>query len=165
MWAVEAGNCEIVRLLLDSLSININKQRKDLTTALHTACTENKLEALKILLAHPDINVNIKDEEGRTALHMASIRGFMEIIDLLLSHRTMDTSLRTNNGKTAYDLCADSAAFRRLVEVSDLLCLFFVVSIVSLFFFFLSFHTDSQRENKRKRIVKVTQTNTKEYFH
>lgn len=82
MIASSHGCMNIVQLLLQMPTINVNAQNKNGETALILA-SEGNQNIVRLLLQHPKINMNIQDDTGSTALIVASKYGHEDIIQLL----------------------------------------------------------------------------------
>ena len=65
------GNVEILQMLLNVPSIDVNAQNRNLDTALHVATRTNNVTMIAMLLTHPQINPNIINNDGHTALSLA----------------------------------------------------------------------------------------------
>ncbi len=76
----------VLQLLKDDPSIDINAQDVGGMTALHYAVMNEYEEVVITLLAHKDIKPFLSDKQRRTALRIARERGLDKIIALLLSH-------------------------------------------------------------------------------
>ena len=61
MWAIIRGNEEMVDVLLEQPSIEVNAKDNDENTALHWACAPGNVAILNQLLAAPGILVNERD--------------------------------------------------------------------------------------------------------
>ena len=68
MWAIIRGNEEMVDVLLEQPSIEVNAKDNDENTALHWACAPGNVAILNQLLAFPGILVNERDVDGCTPI-------------------------------------------------------------------------------------------------
>jgi len=88
--AVESGNIEIIKLLLEKGSY-INLKTKDGKTPLHIASRRGHSTIIKLLIEN-GIDINIKNKSGqvnyfqdrRTSIHEAAYKGHLKIVKLLL---------------------------------------------------------------------------------
>ncbi|KAI9188052.1 hypothetical protein H9P43_002443 [Blastocladiella emersonii ATCC 22665] len=90
------------------LPLHVNRPMRVVgKTALHAACTLNKIDAVESFVAHPGVHVNVQDSEsGWTALHRALYEGNLGVALLLLSRPDIDLSIRDNEGLTPFQLLA-----------------------------------------------------------
>ncbi len=96
MYASEKGNVEVVKLLLENETINVNIQNYYGNNALIIVSKKGYIKVVKLLLEHEDINVNLQDSDENTALTWASWNGHIEIIILLLG-KGATTIIPVNN--------------------------------------------------------------------
>ena len=101
----ELDNIEMVRVLLRTPDIQINRAGKDRRTALAIASRKGHKEIVELLLkkgAKPDI----RDKYGTTPLHYAALHGRMAIVETLLhSEADVDADVTAVKDKcTPYDL-------------------------------------------------------------
>jgi ankyrin repeat protein len=66
--ASDYGHVDVVKALLSSADILINKTGFDDNTALMAACDQSNLEIVKLLLAAEGIDINYQVDDGYTAL-------------------------------------------------------------------------------------------------
>lgn len=101
------GHTEVVKALLSSVAVDVNKRRTpDIAGKfpLYAACVNGHVEIVRLLLAHPDIDVDAKRlDSGATALVYACFNGHVDIVRALLVRGSTATS------KTA----AQTASFHR----------------------------------------------------
>ncbi|KAL0633407.1 hypothetical protein Q9L58_007720 [Maublancomyces gigas] len=91
-WAAEAGNVEMVRLLVQNGSnVNLQDCWKGHGTPLHGAVGGGNLEVVKVLL-ESGADTGIKRRDGKTALLAALETGHGEIIRLLTARTEMAAS-------------------------------------------------------------------------
>ncbi|CAI4051307.1 hypothetical protein SKDZ_15G1880 [Saccharomyces kudriavzevii ZP591] len=84
--AVKDGNLKVVKDVVESGAIDINKDCCDELPGLHWACIRNRLSVAKFLV-HMGANPNqTAGPERATALHWAARYGRVYIVDLLLKH-------------------------------------------------------------------------------
>ena len=83
--AISCGHVNILKLLLEQPSIDLNLSDNQGRTALMHATHFGNIEAMKLLLANPSIEVNLEDEKGRTALHYATVEKNIAAVKLLLN--------------------------------------------------------------------------------
>jgi ankyrin repeat protein len=118
--AADGGHTEIVRILLDQESINVNFARGlDQTNvqlgpaALIKAVERGHLDTVQYLLVRPDINVDHVRMVGKTALFIAvsegvnkyhwpnNLRHNLRIVQALLAHPNTDANYANDKGQTA----------------------------------------------------------------
>ena len=81
-----------------------NKSNKDLvkmTTALHVACLNNKIDTVKYLLERIKLDVNYLDRTGSTPLMYAAWKGHQELVKLLIKKYKADPKIKNLKGGTA----------------------------------------------------------------
>ena len=86
MMAMYKGNTEVSRILLSCNNIKIDIKNNIGWTALHYACTNNRIESVKLFLEHPTCNkdiVRIEDNYGKTAELLADRKGNKECVKLI----------------------------------------------------------------------------------
>ena len=96
------GHVEIIKLLLQHPSININQGSKfddQNCTPLYIACEEGQIEAIKHLLQRDNIDINKPMKDESTPLWTASKNGHYDAVKLLLgSGKHIDTLKKTKAG-------------------------------------------------------------------
>ena len=100
--AVEAGDCEIVSLLIEK-GADVNAVAESSITPLHEAAFYGNTEIVKALLK---AGANVKARGYRhedTPLHIAVIHGYSDIVKILLDAGS-DIAARDSLGKTPTDL-------------------------------------------------------------
>ncbi|KAK3355245.1 heterokaryon incompatibility protein-domain-containing protein, partial [Neurospora tetraspora] len=97
--AVENGHETVVKLLLDTGKVNL--QREELRTALWLAEQKGYKAIAKMLLDTGKADAGAKDENGQTALYQAAITGHEVVVQLLLDTGKVDAGAKDENGQTA----------------------------------------------------------------
>ncbi|GBN59408.1 Ankyrin-3 [Araneus ventricosus] len=113
--ASEKGHASVVKVLLESVDINVNAknldkrkliypvhpgddtERNKLTigkTALYLAVQNGHFELVKLLVSHKETDVNTKDKYDESYLYFAVTNGLGEIAKLLLSHIKIDPNIK-----------------------------------------------------------------------
>jgi hypothetical protein len=110
--AVEHGNLEILRLLLDH-GASANTTDEDGDSALIIAAEYSSAEALRALI-DAGADVNLANKEGRTALMAAAMDDKLASVELLLSFGAF-VNARNSDGSSAWDLTSDKDV-RALLE-------------------------------------------------
>jgi len=82
--AVEAGQIETVRVLLDA-GVDIEASKRDGVTPLHAAVRGGYIDIAALLLTE-GANPNPTDQRGATPLHYAALRNSAPLTNLLLEH-------------------------------------------------------------------------------
>ena len=90
--ACQKGFTDVVRLLVEYLTTNINGVDEDGVSYLHYACFHGHKEIAELLLKHDAIEVFIKTNNGNTPLNFAVKKGRNEIVDMLIHHSQFDPS-------------------------------------------------------------------------
>ena len=73
---------EVKRLLEEGAPVNWKRVNK--WTAIHVACTHNRVDIVKLLLEY-NADVNKQENSGHTALHMACLNGHINCVKLLMA--------------------------------------------------------------------------------
>lgn len=102
--ACQKNETEVLELILNKYTINVNLKNLHGTTPLILAARYNNITIISLLLAHENIDVNAQNTDGRTALAMAAWFNHSSAVKLLLSDSRIDTSLKGVDGKTALQL-------------------------------------------------------------
>jgi len=113
--AVDAGQTEVVRLLLAKDDLNVNGNRNYMDPPLKIACRRNHIEICRLLIAHPRIDPNINYRDSYTPLHVACDNGHVEVIQILLSHKDINVN-KTVGGQSSLEIaCRHSQAGLEMV--------------------------------------------------
>ena len=100
VWAVQNGDADIVRLMLQKKEADPNEEDEDGRSPLWHAAQEKKEEVVKVLLETEGFEIDKKDREaGRTPFSCAV--GNLAIMRMLFETRRVDVNARDNNGMTA----------------------------------------------------------------
>ncbi|MDP0588885.1 MAG: ankyrin repeat domain-containing protein [Candidatus Endonucleobacter bathymodioli] len=124
-FAIQVGNIECLRLLLDVENILVNVPNDEGYTPLHYAVKTDQAEIVKVLLTVDGIHqVQKMNKQGNTPLHVAIMRGNIEVIKALL---TVDGIHQVNimgaNDYTPLHLATildDPASLDTLLAVTDI---------------------------------------------
>ena len=98
------GHLEIVLLLLQKESINLNARNFLGMTPFLWACLNGRTEIVNLLLKvalMKGININDPDNAGMTPLHWACSKGHNFTVDLLLRDSGIDINAKDRSGSTA----------------------------------------------------------------
>ncbi|RYP27392.1 hypothetical protein DL767_007711 [Monosporascus sp. MG133] len=99
-WAVESGDVEVVKLLLDR-GAGVAVTNKDGWTPLIAALSKGHIDVVRLLLATSGVNADLKDSKsGQTPLSWAAANGCEAVVQLLLDTDKVDINSRDNNGRT-----------------------------------------------------------------
>ncbi|MDD9332073.1 MAG: ankyrin repeat domain-containing protein [Wolbachia sp.] len=83
-------NCEnVVKVLIDSKKVDINKENAYMYTHLHAAAALGNTMVVEILLKYEGIEINAQDLDGDTPLHIAVLYSHKGAVNILLKP-TMD---------------------------------------------------------------------------
>ena len=99
-YAVATNQPNIVKLLLNTPNIDVNKGDNFGRTPLYTAANKENTECIELLLKAPDIDVNKAKNNGETPLHTAAVQGNKECIELLLKAPDIDVNKADDDGST-----------------------------------------------------------------
>lgn len=88
--AARHGHAEVVRLLLDRSSVDVNAQDDNGDTALAAAASAGYIVIVRLLLRDARVDVNREDWDGRTPLAQAAIAGSTEVVRLLLEEEAIE---------------------------------------------------------------------------
>ena len=102
-WASKYGYLEIVRSLINTPEINVNRERKnERATALMLASYNGHSEVVCILLNHSNINIHKRTKpKGDNPLMMASFQGHEEVMSQLIRTNRIDINDVNSNGESS----------------------------------------------------------------
>ena len=115
LLAINAENCDLVRLLLEQ-NPNVNLTDKYGRSPLMNASLNRHFDVAKLLLQKKETNVDIQDNDGWSALMFACQQGHYKMVELLLKYNA-DPDLLNAEGESALSL----ALQQENVEVITLL--------------------------------------------
>ena len=98
MYAIDEGNLEIARLLID-FGADVNTQDEDGSTTLMIAVDNDDIEAIKFLLKF-GVQIDLSDDDGSTELLIAAEGDNVEAIKLLVDAGA-DVNAQDEDGWTA----------------------------------------------------------------
>ena len=104
MWAIIRGNEEMVDVLLEQPSIEVNAKDNDENTALHWACAPGNVAILNQLLALPGILVNERDCRDWTPIMRAIRFAKLDIVRVMAAMEKVDLDVRDHRGLSLEDL-------------------------------------------------------------
>lgn len=79
-----SGNIEIVELLLNSATVDIDSQdNENNSTALLTALINNHTDIAKLLIKE-GANVDLADDAGLAPLHVAAVYGWLDLVKMIV---------------------------------------------------------------------------------
>ncbi|RYO86962.1 hypothetical protein DL764_008929 [Monosporascus ibericus] len=106
-WAVETGDVEVVKLLLDK-GADVTVANKDGWTPLIAASSKGHVDVVRLLLTTAGVNADLNDSEsGQTPLSWAAANGCEAVVQALLDTGKVDTNSRDNNGRTPLQWAAE----------------------------------------------------------
>ncbi len=90
MVAIQSGNINIVKYLLNETSIDVNFQfidRFDMLgdSALMCSVLNNKKEITELILQKDNVNINSVNSKGKNVYHLAAFNGDADLIEKLIS--------------------------------------------------------------------------------
>jgi ankyrin repeat protein len=115
-YAIERGNADITRLLLDA-GIDPNEPDSQGSAPLHHAALRGDLSVLEVLLDHGAAK-EIFDKDGFLPLHLAALSGKPEVVSALLARGGKVSAVTRDSGESALHI---AAAWGRLEVVRVLL--------------------------------------------
>ena len=117
IWASKYGHNEVVKLLLNSSRVDINKKRKsDGATALILASYNGHEDVVEILLAQSEIETAIRTSpEGNSALMTASIRGHDNVLQLLVATNKVDVNDVNIHGESPLFISSQMGNFKAVL--------------------------------------------------
>ena len=104
MRAVDRGQENIVKLLLQQPNIDLNVKSRYGSSVIHTASFSDRPAVLELLLSHPQCkSLNTMEGERRTPLMWAVKSCWLDNIKILLRQPNIDIGAWDKGGKTAED--------------------------------------------------------------
>ena len=99
--AVAHGNREMVRTILATRKVDINRRYKMNSTILQLACmNKQSASCIRLLLMYPGIDVNAVDDNGNTALHLSACAKARLAVNILLHEKRVDKNVKNIEGLT-----------------------------------------------------------------
>lgn len=96
------GHAEIVDLLLDQPSLEVNQTLSSGSSALHAACQTHHAQVVEILLSHPGIAVNlVRASDQISPLGLACLKEDLCVMQALQRHIELDLNISHEFGYTA----------------------------------------------------------------
>lgn len=106
--AINRGDVEMVRLLLEYEQVNPNKHSPLYRTPLIQAVVKGDAEVVQLLLNTGRVDPNCNDHpDGRTALMLAAFYGYTEIMEILLPATELNIEAKDKCGMTALACAAE----------------------------------------------------------
>ena len=99
-YAIQSGNLEVVKYLVEEIKVNIEKRDIQSRTPIYWACTNGDFTIIDYLYKS-GCNINHKSELGRTALSKSCYLGRKDIVSYLLSCEGIDMFSQCKKGRTA----------------------------------------------------------------
>ena len=114
---------EIVRLLAETQSVDLNLTDGRGKTPLHVAAQYGYTDMVKLLIEKQGVELNLRDEDGRTPLHTAAGNQYPDTVKLLVEAQGIELNLRDNYGHTPLSsaLITWPIASRRCIEIVKVL--------------------------------------------
>lgn len=132
MVAIQSGNINIVKYLINQTNIDINFQYIDRfdfpgDSALMCSILNNKKEITEIILAKKNININLVNAKGKNVYHLAAFKGDADLIEKLINidlHGGINT-LDKKNQHCLFDFVDN------YIKTKDLWCLDLILENMS----------------------------------
>jgi len=105
--AVEGGNVDVVKYLVEEKNCHLNLSTDNGVTALHLACEAGQVDIINYLLSFAACDPNATTDDGSTCLHAAIKSGNLHIIDFLIRVRNCDPHCKTNYGITPLHIACE----------------------------------------------------------
>jgi len=100
--ACQAGQAEVLRLLLSVYGLQPNLASKTGVTPFSKACTEGHASMLSMLMDDPRIDLNQPQNTGSTPFFMACQNGFPKVVEILLKDGRVDVNRARNDGTSPF---------------------------------------------------------------
>jgi ankyrin repeat protein len=100
--ACQNGHLELVKKLMATGNIDVDKADNDGTTPFWTACENGHLELVKKLMATGNIDVDKADNDGTTPFWIACQNGHSEVVKELIATEKVDVDRSDNAGITPF---------------------------------------------------------------
>ncbi|OHE99308.1 ankyrin repeat and protein kinase domain-containing protein [Colletotrichum orchidophilum] len=113
--AVNKGNANIIKLLLDHHADPDSICAEDPPTALHLACDNGKLEVIEVLLEYGASINSLRDLDGGTPLFRAVASGSVDAVRLLLQ-RGAKTHVWGTDGQSVLDLAKGNEEMLQVLQ-------------------------------------------------
>ncbi|KFX99137.1 hypothetical protein V490_01932 [Pseudogymnoascus sp. VKM F-3557] len=105
--AVDKDDNDVVELLLQHSSIDVNVLGWTGETVLTRAICSDREDLVGMLLQHSEIDVNARDSSGQTPLLQAALNNREGIVTMLLQHREINVNAKNAFGMTALSLAVE----------------------------------------------------------
>lgn len=90
----------VIKMFLETKSININAQNNDGKTPLYLAIEKNNLDIVELLLEESTIDINISDNFMKSPLMVAYENNFYDIVFMLLARDDININFQNVLGET-----------------------------------------------------------------
>jgi ankyrin repeat protein len=100
-WACEGNNEDIVKLILDTEEVDVNKQATGWRnySPLHFAARTDNEKIVRMLLDHTNIKADLKDVNGSTAFDLAIQSRDASVVEAFSVHHAIDAQARLKHMK------------------------------------------------------------------
>jgi ankyrin repeat protein len=98
--AAGLGHQEVVALLLENSTIDVNSRDKDNRTPLSWAAQHSSADVVQLFLQCDRVEVNSSDNDGRTPLSWAAQNSNTAVVQLFLQCDRVEVNSRDNDGRT-----------------------------------------------------------------
>lgn len=121
--AINEGNINLAKKLIDENPKDLYKKDNDGRTPLHLACSINNLELVNYILSKTPKNLDIDefiDDAGWTPIHVISSVGNISIFNQLMNHDPQpDLNLKTNTGTTCLHIAIGKNNYEIIKELIE----------------------------------------------
>lgn len=158
--AVEHNQIEILSLLLQEKSLNIDITTSTHQSALHIAVKNNNILCAELLLKH-NINVNITNHHALTALHLAAKKNNREMVELIMQY-SPNLSYVDYIGQSTWDLLQNKYPDLISFESNEII---HQTTIIPIDIFDLKYYIITGKKEKFKELFTLCNTLTEEQLY
>lgn len=119
--AIETGNLDTVKDLIDTGKINVNLKDKKGDTLLHLAVKAENKDIVKFLLSKDDIDINIRNNKNHTVFWESATNGNLKITNMISEHKDFKIENINEKDEKEQPLIYNLAKSKKLEMVEFLL--------------------------------------------